>query len=49
MNGYIYIIRNKINSKVYIGQTTQRPKDRWKDHKSKSKYKNNVLYKDNPR
>lgn len=45
MNGYIYIIRNKINSKVYIGQTTQRPKDRWKDHKSKSKYKNNVLYK----
>ncbi len=32
--GYIYIIRNIINGKVYIGQTIQDPKRRWIQHKS---------------
>lgn len=30
--GYIYMIQNKINKKVYVGQTKQKPQDRWKDH-----------------
>ncbi|MFX1297200.1 MAG: GIY-YIG nuclease family protein [Promethearchaeota archaeon] len=35
--GHIYIIINKINNKVYIGQTMQKPKTRWIQHKSKAK------------
>lgn len=31
--GYIYIIKNKINDKVYIGQTTNSIEYRWKQHK----------------
>ena len=27
--GRIYIIRNKINNRVYIGKTIQNIKDRW--------------------
>lgn len=27
----IYMHKNKINKKVYIGQTIQEPKDRWKN------------------
>lgn len=30
--GYIYIIKNKKNSKVYIGQTTKTVENRWKEH-----------------
>lgn len=30
--GYVYIIRNKVNDKVYIGQTTQEPGKRFKSH-----------------
>lgn len=30
--GYIYIIRNTINNKVYIGQTRRKPGLRWKQH-----------------
>ena len=30
--GYIYMIQNKINKKAYVGQTRQKPQDRWKDH-----------------
>lgn len=33
MKGYIYIIRNKINDKVYIGQTVKGVKERFVDHK----------------
>lgn len=32
MNGEIYILKNKINNKVYIGQTTQGSKVRFKQH-----------------
>ena len=32
MNGEIYIIKNDINNKVYIGQTTQGSKTRFKQH-----------------
>lgn len=32
MSGIIYIITNKINNKVYIGQTIQPLKDRWYRH-----------------
>lgn len=32
MKGYIYKITNKINNKVYIGQTTQKPINRWYRH-----------------
>ena len=30
--GAIYIIKNTINKKVYIGQTTQKVEDRFKQH-----------------
>ena len=36
MQGVIYIIKNKLNGKVYIGQTIQNPKDRWYKHCAKS-------------
>ena len=32
MVGYIYIIKNNINNKVYIGQTTTSIDRRWKEH-----------------
>lgn len=32
--GYIYKIKNLVNDKVYIGQTTQPPKNRWNSHLS---------------
>ena len=37
MKGYIYIIRNKINNKVYIGQTTQTINVRFTNHKMASR------------
>lgn len=40
----IYIIRNTINDKVYIGQTTQNIRDRWLKHKSDSKHNNTKFY-----
>ena len=33
MKGYIYIIKNTINNKVYVGQTSRTIEDRWKQHK----------------
>lgn len=42
--GTIYIIKNKCNDKVYIGQTTQKVQDRWLKHKSDSKRFDNKLY-----
>lgn len=32
MYGYIYKIQNLVNKKIYIGQTTQKPWNRWNDH-----------------
>lgn len=37
MNGYIYIIKNTINNKVYIGQTTQTINIRFTNHKMASR------------
>lgn len=36
MIGYIYKVTNKINGKIYIGQTIQSVKDRWYRHCRKS-------------
>lgn len=33
MKGYIYIIKNTVNEKVYIGQTSRSINDRWQQHK----------------
>ena len=46
MNGSIYIIKNSKNSKVYIGQTIQDVKQRFKQHlKLQKSNKNQVIYK----
>jgi group I intron endonuclease len=37
--GYIYKITNRVNQKVYIGQTTQHYTHRWSNHTSESVYK----------
>lgn len=39
--GYIYIIRNNVNDKVYIGQTKRTVEARWKAHKSNRNLKKN--------
>jgi len=31
--GLIYIIKNKCNNKIYIGQTTRTLESRWSQHK----------------
>lgn len=44
--GYIYIITNSVNDKVYIGQTIQNPEERWKEHcRFGSKAERNMLIK----
>lgn len=42
--GQIYIIKNSINDKVYIGQTIQDYKRRWHGHKHESKSIDRPLY-----
>lgn len=43
--GCIYIIRNVLNNKVYIGQTSlKNPIKRWVEHYEESKNENNLLY-----
>ena len=37
MIGYIYLIRNVVNHKVYVGQTKQSPQKRWNEHIRASK------------
>lgn len=37
--GYIYIIKNKINEKVYIGQTLRSVEERFKQHMKPSNHK----------
>lgn len=45
MNGFIYIIRNTINNKVYIGQTKVSVDIRWKEHLRHAKYGDQVINK----
>lgn len=46
MNGSIYLIRNSVNSKVYIGQTIQSVSDRFKQHlKLSTRNKGQAIYK----
>lgn len=43
MNGFIYIIRNTINSKVYVGQTKVSVETRWQEHLRHAKYGDQVI------
>ena len=38
MIGYIYKITNKVNGKVYIGQTITTVQRRWNQHKRNARY-----------
>lgn len=42
--GYIYIIKNSVTDKKYIGQTSKTIDERWREHLSDSKRKPNELY-----
>lgn len=42
--GTLYIIKNRINDKVYIGITTQKLRKRWTTHLRDAKIRNNHLY-----
>ena len=42
--GVIYILKNKINGKVYVGKTTGSFENRIHGHKQRSKTKNSYLY-----
>lgn len=43
MNGFIYIIRNTVNSKVYIGQTKVSVQTRWQEHLRHAKYGDQII------
>ena len=43
MNGFIYIIRNIVNNKVYIGQTKVSVTTRWQEHLRHAKYGDQVI------
>lgn len=43
MNGFIYIIRNTINNKVYIGQTRTSMEQRWREHLRHAQYGKQVI------
>ena len=43
MNGFIYIIKNTINNKVYIGQTRVSVEQRWKEHLRHAQYGEQVI------
>lgn len=43
MNGFIYIIKNIINSKVYIGQTRTSVEQRWKEHLRHAQYGDQII------
>lgn len=45
MLGSIYIIKNKVNDKVYIGQTTMTIQERWMLHRKPSTIKDKIDYK----
>ena len=43
MNGFIYIIKNTINNKVYIGQTRVSVEQRWKEHLRHAQYGDQII------
>lgn len=43
MNGFIYIIRNTINNKIYIGQTRTSVEQRWKEHLRHAQYGKQII------
>lgn len=43
MSGFIYIIRNTVNSKVYIGQTKVSVETRWKEHLRHARYGDQII------
>lgn len=43
MNGFIYIIKNIVNSKVYIGQTRTSVEQRWKEHLRHAQYGDQII------
>ena len=43
MKGFIYIIRNTINNKVYIGQTRTSVNQRWSEHLRHARYGDQVI------
>lgn len=43
MVGFIYIIRNTVNDKVYIGQTRTSVNQRWKEHLRHAQYGDQVI------
>jgi group I intron endonuclease len=43
MKGFIYIIRNTINDKVYIGQTRTSVNQRWSEHLRHAKYGDQLI------
>ena len=43
MKGFIYIIRNTINNKVYIGQTRTSVQQRWKEHLRHAPYGDQII------
>ena len=43
MNGFIYIIKNTVNSKVYIGQTKVSVDQRWREHLRHAQYGDQLI------
>ena len=43
MNGFIYIIKNTVNNKVYIGQTRTSVNQRWLEHLRHARYGKQVI------
>lgn len=43
MKGFIYIIRNTVNNKVYIGQTRTSVEQRWREHLRHAQYGDQVI------
>lgn len=43
MNGFIYVIKNTVNSKVYIGQTRTSILQRWNEHLRHAQYGTQVI------
>lgn len=43
MNGFIYIIKNTVNGKVYIGQTRTSVNQRWREHLRHAQYGDQLI------